>query len=260
MESSYRCYMLDGVGTREIRESASELKFFLDRDTAARLRKRAQALLAPDPHAGGPDADEYSTTSIYFDTTDYAVYTRRGSYRRARYRIRRYGSGDMVFLERKLRTADCLTKRRTPTRIEDLPILTATTVDPKWPASWFHERLLTRRLGPVCQIAYRRTARVGMTDYGPIRLTVDEDLRALPVDVPDFSTASGGVSMTPLTIVEMKYRAAMPAVFKQIAEEFSLKPGRISKYRLGIEAARPELVEAIVARRAEAADMKRSDA
>src|SRR5262245_45976598 len=121
-ESSYRCYMLDGVGTREIRESASELKFFLDPETAARLRKRAQALLAPDPHAGGPDADEYSTTSIYFDTADYAVYNRRGSFRRAKYRIRRYGSGDMVFLERKLRTADCLTKRRTPTRIEDLPI------------------------------------------------------------------------------------------------------------------------------------------
>ena len=241
--------MLDGVGTREIRESASELKFFLDPDTAARLRKRAQTLLAPDPHAGGPDADQYSTTTIYFDTSDYAVYSRRGSYRRAKYRIRRYGSGDMVFLERKLRTADCLTKRRTTARIEDLPLLTDTTVDPKWPSAWFHERVLTRRLGPVCQIAYRRTARVGMTDYGPIRLTVDEDLRALPIDVPEFSAADGAVPLTPLTIVEMKFRASMPAVFKQIAEEFALKAGRISKYRLGIEAARPDVVEAILARR-----------
>ena len=93
---------------------------------AARIRERARQLLSPDPYAGGPSADEYTTTTLYFDTADFAVYSRRGSYRRAKYRIRRYGQSDMVFLERKLRTSDCLTKRRTPVRIEDLPLLTAT--------------------------------------------------------------------------------------------------------------------------------------
>jgi len=259
-KSSYRCYMLSGSDSREIRESASEIKFFVDRDTAGRLRERVRGLLAPDPFASGPDADQYATTTLYFDTDNYAVYNRRGSYRRAKYRVRRYGSGDLVFLERKLRTADCLSKRRTSVRIEDLPLLTSQTVDATWAGAWFHERLLMRRLGAVCQINYRRTARVGMTDYGPIRLTLDEDLCGLPIDQPDFRPIDGAVSLTPLTIVEMKFRAAMPSVFKKIVEEFSLRPGRISKYRLGIEAARPGVAASAAARRAEIAALKASNA
>ena len=56
----------------------------------------------------------------------------------------------------------------------------------------------------------------------------------------------------------MKFRAAMPAVFKQLVEEFALEPQRISKYRLGIEAARPDVVAAIAARRAEARRARRA--
>ena len=51
-----------------------------------------------------------------------------------------------------------------------------------------------------------------------------------------------------MTIVEMKFRAAMPAVFKQIVEEFALQPQRLSKYRLGLEATRPDAVAAVAAR------------
>ena len=35
---------------------------------------------------------------------------------------------------------------------------------------------------PVCQITYRRTARVSYTPAGPIRLTFDEAVRAIPVE------------------------------------------------------------------------------
>ena len=236
--------------TREIRDSASEIKFSVDAATGARIRDRARNLLAPDPWASGPAADEYTTSTLYFDTTDFAVYGRRGSYRRAKYRIRRYGESDMVFLERKLRTSDCLTKRRTTVRIEDLPLLTAASTESSssWNGNWFLERLLMRKLGTVCQITYRRTARVGMTDYGPIRLTIDEDLHGVTADQPAFSAQNGAAQLTPLTIVEMKFRAAMPAVFKQIVEEFALQPQRLSKYRLGLEATRPDAVATVAAR------------
>jgi len=240
--------MTEASTTREVRDSASEIKFSVDSTLASRIRERARQLLSPDPYAGGPSADEYITTTLYFDTADFAVYSRRGSYRRAKYRVRRYGHSDMVFLERKLRTSDCLTKRRTLVRIEDLPLLTATTADPTWDGSWFHERILMRKLGAVSQVTYRRTARVGMTDYGPIRLTLDQDLLGLPVDHAKFTDRGDAVSLTPMTIVEMKFRAAMPAVFKQIVEEFALKPQRLSKYRLGLEAARPDAVAAVAAR------------
>src|SRR5690349_9820008 len=111
--------------TREIRENALEIKFEVDPDTAARIRERARALFAADPYAGGPHADEYKTSTLYFDTEAFDVYKRKGSYRRAKHRVRRYGTADLVFLERKLRTPDLVSKRRTIVRCDDLPLLSA---------------------------------------------------------------------------------------------------------------------------------------
>jgi hypothetical protein len=239
---------MGGPVTRDIRDSASEIKFALDTATAARVREFVRALLAPDPHAGGPNADEYATTTLYFDTSDYAVYSRRGSYRRAKYRIRRYGQGEMAFLERKLRTAELLSKRRSMVRVHDLPLLTASIPEASWGGSWFQERLIARKLGVVCQVTYQRTARVGMTDYGPVRLTIDETLRGLATTASEFVPGDDAVSLTPRSILEMKFRGPMPSVFKTVVEEFALKPDRISKYRLGIEATRPEVAVAIAER------------
>lgn len=251
-KSSYGCYTMGVPVTREIRENASEVKFSLDPVTAERVREFVRALLAPDPHAGGPNSDEYSTTTLYFDTADYAVYSRRGSYRRAKYRVRRYGQGDMVFLERKLRTTELLSKRRSMVRVDDLPLISATKPDASWAGAWFQERLIARKLAVVAQVTYQRTARVGMTDYGPIRLTIDEQLRGLATTVPEFVSNDGAVSLTPRTILEMKFRGAMPSVFKTVVEEFALKPAPISKYRLGIEAVRPDVAAAVAERLAAA--------
>ncbi len=66
--------MSQPVDSREVRESASEVKFLLDGDLANRIRNRVRALLAPDTYASGPTQDEYATTTIYFDTTDFDVY------------------------------------------------------------------------------------------------------------------------------------------------------------------------------------------
>ena len=229
------------VATRETRESAFETKFAVDRETGQRIRETVRGLLAPDPYASGPASDEYSITSIYFDTGDFAVYHRRGSYRRAKYRVRRYGHGDIVFLERKLRTAEVLSKRRTGIRLEDLPRVGEEHALDRSPAQWFAERLRTRRLSPVCRVGYRRTARVGMTDYGPIRLTIDEDLVGAAANELDFRTDAESLPLTAHTIVELKFRAAMPAIFRRVVEDFALEPARISKYRLGMEATHPSV-------------------
>lgn len=249
-QSSYRCYTMATGTTREIRDNALEIKFEVDAETAARIRERARAHFTADPFAGGPHADEYVTSTLYFDTEDFKVYRRKGSYRRAKHRIRRYGDGDIVFLERKLRTDELVSKRRTTVRCNDLPLLTAPTPDLNWEGRWFHERLMLRKLGVVCQITYRRTARMGVTDNGPFRLTLDEDLRGLSTTTPEFQSASG-ISLTDKTIVEMKFRGAMPAVLRQIVEEFAMRPARVSKYRFGIEGVRPDAIAAIAARKAQ---------
>ena len=229
-------------GTREIRGSASELKFLVDPDTGQRVREAVRSWLAPDPYASGPTLDEYFTTTLYFDTPEFDTYQRRRSYRRAKYRIRRYGQGSIVFLERKLRTADVLTKRRMTVHIDELDRLSSDSLDASadWAGGWFHERLMMRRLAAVCQVSYRRTARIGMTDNGPVRLTVDDDLRGTRIDTAAFVPGDAARPITDRTIVELKFMGPIPAVFRRVVETFALEQERVSKYRLGIEATRME--------------------
>src|SRR5262245_9919134 len=128
--------------SREIRSNALEVKFEVDAEMAARIRDRARSLFSADPFAAGPHADEYLTSTLYFDTADHKVFRRKGSYRRAKHRVRRYGAADLVFLERKLRTPELVGKRRTTVRAVDLPLLAAPTIDHSWEGRWFQERLL----------------------------------------------------------------------------------------------------------------------
>ena len=99
--------------TRETRASASEIKFLLDEGQVPAIRAWARANLQPDPHGGGPFADAYTTSTLYFDTRQLDVFHRRSSFGRAKYRVRRYGDAGSVFFERKLRQPGVLIKRRT---------------------------------------------------------------------------------------------------------------------------------------------------
>jgi len=222
------------AGSRDIRSRAFEIKFVVDRDLGERIRQAARRTLSPDPWAGGPAWDEYQTTTIYFDTDELAVYRRQGSYGRSKYRIRRYGQGDVVFLERKLRTPDVLSKRRTCLGLVELGRLDS-AIDSAWPGLWFHERVLMRRLVPRCQVSYSRTARVGMTDAGPIRLTLDDGLAVGSAPSTRFEDADRFPILNEKTIVEMKFTATMPAAFRRLVEDYALDPVRVSKYRLSIE-------------------------
>ena len=97
----------------EARTSAREIKFLLDASRARAVRDWARTHLTPDLHGAGPFGDEYATSTLYFDTDDFDVFHRRGSFGRSKYRVRRYGASDVVFFERKLRTNGRLVKRRT---------------------------------------------------------------------------------------------------------------------------------------------------
>ena len=223
------------AASRDIRPKAFEIKFVVDRDHGERIREAGRRVFSPDPWGAGPASDEYLTTTVYFDTDEFDVYLRRGSYGRSKYRVRRYGRHGVVFLERKLRTSDVLSKRRTCLDMAELGRLHA-ELDSNWPGVWFHERLLMRRLAARCQVSYSRAARIGMTDSGPIRLTLDDDLSAGVADVARFDSADRASILGDKTIVEMKFIAAMPVAFKRLVEQFALEPVRVSKYRLGVEA------------------------
>jgi len=74
-----------------------------------------------------------------------------------------------------------------------------------------------------------------MTPNGPIRFTLDRDVRAAPVDKAEFQPLIDSELVTSACILEIKYRHAMPALFKQMVVKFGLSPQPVSKYRLAIE-------------------------
>jgi len=220
----------------ETKDWASEIKFLVDSDVAEGIRSYGRNMLKADPHGSGPHGDEYLTTSLYFDTDEFDVFRRIGSYRRSKYRIRRYGNSDFVFLERKMRTRKVLSKRRTLVHCDELARLAEKKADPEWAGAWFHERLRVRRFAPVSQVSYHRTARIAETELGIIRLTVDDDLRAIPAAGLLYRPDCGNSVNPGKAIIEFKYRLEMPAVFKQLMEQFGIVPQRVSKYRMSATA------------------------
>ena len=125
-----------------------------------------------------------------------------------------------------------LTKRRSIVKLDELERLANANLERGWAGYWFHRRLLARGLEPRCQISYHRTARIAMTTYGPIRLTLDENLRALPAAGLWFSEQKGTCLLENQIILELKFRCEMPVLFKYLVEEFALNPQPVSKYRL----------------------------
>jgi hypothetical protein len=212
------------------------VKFVVDAATGRRIRDWARVHLDPDPHGGGPFADEYRTATLYFDTEAGDVFHRRRSFGRAKYRVRRYGEAQAVFLERKLRQPGLLTKRRTIVALDTLRHLDLGEADTDWAGEWFHRRLLLRQVKPVCQISYLRVARARSGQDGPARLTLDDDVRVSGAREPRFAAEPGRLVLTQRMILELKFRQHLPAIFKRLVEEFALSPQRASKYRLGMEA------------------------
>jgi len=226
--------MTVAVDSRETRDLARELKFLVDGKLVPDLREWARRHLSRDPFGSGPHGDDYTTTSLYFETPDFDVYHRRGSYGQSKFRIRRYGTSDIVFLERKFRTRRLLAKRRTTVPITDLELLAAPVPEPGWPGYWFHRRVLLRRLSPLIQMSYDRTARVGMASGGSTRMTIDTNLRVLPMPDRAFIPGVGFPLIEGRCIVELKYRVVVPALFKQLVETFRLEASPVSKYRIGL--------------------------
>ena len=221
--------------SRENRAFAYEIKFLVPAEQALDLRAWARERMRPDPNTASGSGDVYRITSLYYDTYNFDVFHKRGSFGRCKYRVRRYDASHLVFLERKLRSERSVTKRRTLVNMAELERLRDEESDRGWPGNWFHRRMLARRMNPSCQVSYSRTALVSENGAGLVRLTLDEDLRAWPTRQPEFHPITGGRKlMRDHVILEMKFRLAMPALFKQAVEEFGLHSQPISKYRLAV--------------------------
>jgi hypothetical protein len=210
-----------------------ELKFLLDAFHLQAAETWAMQRLQLDPHGDPHLGGAYRTTSLYFDTPELDVYHRTPLYKRRKYRLRRYGTAPDLFLECKAKRGDRVRKTRTRIAEADLGLLQHPSSLVDWPGHWFQRRLRERRLGPACWIAYQRTAYVGAGMDGPLRLTIDRNVHGIVTNT--WSLGSCGPSVPLLTdhaILELKFRSALPAPFKDLVAALRLSPCAISKYRL----------------------------
>ena len=228
---------LTPVYSNERRDFAFETKFLLPATTSEVVLAWARQQLCPDPHVNESSHGTYQVNSLYFDSPKLEVYHRVGSYARCKYRVRRYGGEKTIFLERKLKTKGQVGKRRTRIPDEDLPLLQQELPLRAWPGYWFHRRLLARQLTARCQITYKRVALVGMSNEGPIRLTLDRDILCFPTtDLSVHDTAAWMPILANQSILELKFPITMPALFKSLIQELGLTPQPVSKYRLSVQA------------------------
>jgi hypothetical protein len=216
---------------------AFELKFLLAADPAREVEAWARRGLTLDPHGDPALGGAYRTTSLYCDTPELDVYHRTPGFKRRKFRLRRYGSAPWAFLERKSKWGDRVEKRRTAIPEPELPLLANALPLESWPGHWFHRRLVGRRLGPACRIAYHRTAYVGSCPEGPLRLTLDQHVHGILTSEWSLAPFDGGLPvLTGLIILELKFQLALPAPFKELVQGLRLSPTTVSKYRLCREA------------------------
>jgi hypothetical protein len=219
---------------RETRHAAREIKFVTDAALRPSIVQWAREHFGPDGHGAGIQADEYSTATLYLETPEFHVYRRCGSYGRSKYRIRRYGESDLVFIERKFRTSRLLAKRRTLIPLAELQRLHTALPDASWQGYWFHRRMRLRRIEPLIQLSYDRVARVGTSETGPVRMTIDTNLHVLPMRDLAFLPGAGQPFLQGSCIVEVKFRARLPAIVRQFAGDLGLGVQKISKFRAAL--------------------------
>ena len=217
------------VSSADGESPAYEQKFLVTESQAAELEAWVASHLTPDPHADPTAGNRYRVTSVYLDTSSFDVCRRTEGYTVHKYRVRRYGLDSLAHLERKSKRSGRVWKQRTA-----IPLVTPIA---NTPVSWFADEVAELRLQPVCRISYDRTAFVGVASTGPIRLTLDR----LPIGVK-----SNDFTLTPVTdgtrlvsdsvIVELKFLATSPLVFKELLETFRLNVCGVSKYRHCINA------------------------
>jgi hypothetical protein len=230
-----------------------ELKFFLDPATAAAVRDWATERLVPDEFCDPAVPSGYRVTTLYLDTPDWDIYHRRSDIIDGKHRIRRYGAEPVLWLEKKRKSRDVVRKLRCAIAQDEIGELLA---DPRpdagaiddggsqaWPGDWFRDCVRQMSLAPAVVVRYQRFARVGDSPRGPVRLTIDSDIRggaAGDLSVP--TICDPGAELLPDgQILELKFTEHLPSVFKELLYEFRIGVTAFSKYRSSV--ARAGLVE-----------------
>jgi hypothetical protein len=211
---------------------AFEVKFLLPDPLAAEVQAWAHRCMQLDAYGDPKRGGAYETTTLYLDTPERDVFHRSAEYRNRKYRLRRYGSEGRIYLERKTRKGDRVQKWRTDVPLEELAVLATKDYPVGWSGAWFHEQLQERGLLPACRMTYERTAFVQRTADGPLRLTLDRQIRGTTASDWQLLPLAAGEPILPGEVIcELKFRSGLPQLFKELIQQLQLEAGSVSKYR-----------------------------
>jgi hypothetical protein len=196
---------------------AREIKFRVPSARLAELTSLLERRLKPDLHGDTSSNGDYGIASLYCDTPDLEVFRQLGWHRFRKFRVRRYGASDLVFLERKTRLGDLVRKERVAIPLGELarvgelgrpPFLRCTPDRPgtstarscadersesPWAGEAYRRQVTRRGVQPTCFIQYVRRAFVGVADQvsspargggtseqmstNQLRVTIDRSIR-----------------------------------------------------------------------------------
>lgn len=211
---------------------AFELKFLIAESLAQQVQAWAAAHMQADAYADPRLGGAYQTTTLYLDTPQRDVFHRAAGHRSRKFRLRRYGSESRIYLERKTRRGDRVEKRRSDVQLHELATLAEPPQANGWPGDWFHTFITERTLRPACRLTYERTAFVQSSEQGPLRMTLDRQIRGAIAHHWDLTPLDEGHGILHEHVIcEFKFRGALPGLFKQVICDLQLEAGSVSKYR-----------------------------
>lgn len=215
---------------------AFEIKFLLSDVAAADVERQLLRALVPDPHADPALGGMYAISSLACDSPDFAVFFRDPKARNRKYRVRRYGASDVIYLERKRSKDGKVRKRRVEAAQSSLSSI-AQGESPLPSHDWFMRELQALDARPICLLRYHRRALFGVGPEGPMRVTFDRNIRATLALSWSFTPQGDERILLPgLVVCEFKFQAAMPSPMKSIVASLGLEPTGVSKYRTCVRA------------------------
>ncbi|MCA9062880.1 MAG: polyphosphate polymerase domain-containing protein [Planctomycetaceae bacterium] len=233
-----------------------ELKYLVSHQQAEVLRRWAMERMMPDPFASETGDCSYQITSLYLDTPDFDIFHRQGDRVRGKYRLRRYGTESLIWLETKRKSGSVVRKRRTcipecdisgrllepdgttePSPAEPIPaVLNRNAPTAQWDGEWFRHLIHQHSLRPATVICYRRFAMAADSPRGPIRLTIDDQIQSQPESdwcIPNVSSNRPNL-LPDGQILELKFTDVLPPLFRHLLLDNPLDLTAFSKYRAGL--------------------------
>jgi hypothetical protein len=214
-------------------EARYETKFLILSDKASDVVQWCGSRLDRDPHGGA--AGDYRVSSLYFDSPDLEIYQMAQTGSVDKYRVRRYGSEDVLHLECKSKREGRTVKWRATVPASELPCVERAKGSEDWAGGWFAEALLARALRPMCHVSYVRRAWSGCVDGEDVRVTLDQDLRCERAAGLTARLPGVGMLLVEGCVLEVKFTRSLPDAISRWTTALGCEPQRLSKYRRAVQ-------------------------